>query len=167
MPRTTLQNMMSVLDPLKTFAWDLVLPRIPGTADTRPITFKCISTSIPGQGLEKVTWEGHGNRLHFTGRRIYDETWEATIIETRDAGTRESVIKWFEVSRSNKNTSGSYKSEYAVTGLLILYDDKNIPVRNIELVGVWVETMPSTQLDNSSGIIQYNVTFSIDMIDES
>lgn len=167
MAKTSIQNMLAVVDPLKTFQWDLAFPRIPGVSDSRPLSVKCVGTSIPGTSIEPISWEGHGMRLHFSGRRVFDETWEATIIESRDSTTRDSLISWMELVRSWRANSGAYKAQYAVPAEISLYDDANTVVRGIKLINVFPSQIGQITLDQGSSIVQYQATFSIDYFEEA
>lgn len=163
MSRTSLQDMLAVTDPLQKWNWDISFNRIPGFSDSRQLPIKATATSIPGTTIEAVQWEGHGIRLHFAGRRMYDETWEVTLIETRDNTTRDAMLAWKEMARSWVRNSGAYKSQYAVTADVTLYDDAGKAVKVINLVNVFPTAIGNVALDQSSGIIEYQVTFSLDL----
>lgn len=166
MGRTSLQNMLSVLDPMVTWNWDISIPRIPGVPDTRQLTFRAISTTLPETTIETTVWEGHGLRLQSAGRRRFADSWECTFIETRDAGTRDMILTWLEMIRSWGTNTGSYKSEYAVPIELTLYDDKPQPVRGIKLVNAWPTQLGSVSLSQGSEIVQYSVTFAFDLFED-
>ena len=166
MSRTHLKEVLSVQDPLQTWNWDIILASIPGLADPRGITYKCVSTQIPNSAVEQVPLEAHGVKLNFAGKRVWSQQWEATFFESRDSSTRDAFVNWHEMARSWQNNSGSYKSEYAVTGSLQLYDDRPLVVRTFELYGLFpLEVTPGT-LDQASQIIQYSVNFSYDWVSE-
>lgn len=162
MARTHLREVLSTLDPLQTWAWDVVLPYIPGVSDTRQVTYKCTSTQIPGSQTEQVPLEAHGVKLNFAGRRVWSGRWEATFFESRDSGTRDVFFRWMEFMRSWEQNSGSYKSEYAVTAALQLYDDRPTVVREIKLYGLFPMDLQDVQLEQTSEVLKYNVSFSYD-----
>lgn len=166
MARTNLNNMLSLLDPQLAYNWGVAIPRIPGIADSRQFTYRAISTSIPGTSIEAAQWEGHGMRLQSAGRRRYDDTWEVTLIETRDSATRDLLLAWKEFTRSWRNNSGAYKSEYAVPAELTMYDDKAVAVRGIKLINAWPSAIGQVQLSQSNEIVQYQVTFSFDLFED-
>jgi hypothetical protein len=68
--------------------------------------------------------------------------------------------------RSWNNNSGSYKSTYGVTGELALYDDLPQVVKSIRIRGLFPESVGDVALDQSSGVIQYSVTFSYDYTED-
>ena len=165
--RPGLQEVQSVQDPLMQWNWNILIPTIPGTGDTRDISYKAISTSIPSSSLEQVPLESHGIKLNFAGRRTWTGTWNVTMIETRTASTRDMLIKWMELARSWVNNSGSYKSRYGVMAELQLFDDIPTLVRSIVMVGMFPLEIGEATLDQSSGIVQYSVNFSYDYTDEA
>ena len=166
MSRTSLQNVQSIKDILQTWNWDVFFPFIPGVADTKPFSYKMISTVIPGTTVEQVPLEAHGVKLNFAGRRQWSGSWEATVVESRDVSTRQILVSWMEFQRSWKNNTGSYKQDYAVTGELVLYDDIPTEVSSIWMYGMFPMTVSDPALDNSSGIVTYSVTFSFDYTED-
>ena len=75
MARSGLQEVTSVLDVLQTWNWDVFINKIPGSSgDTRGLTYKCTSTSIPGSSVEQVKLEAHGVQLNYAGRRVWGQT---------------------------------------------------------------------------------------------
>jgi hypothetical protein len=38
--RTSLQDVRSLVDPLQTYNWDVIISAMPGTADSRTFTYK-------------------------------------------------------------------------------------------------------------------------------
>lgn len=166
MARTSIQTMMAVVDPLMSWDWEVAIPTIPGVDDTRQISVRATSTSIPGKSLEQQTWEGHGVKLRFAGKMSFDDTWELTLIEARDNKTRDIISTWIDYARSWLSNSGSYKSEYAVPVSLTLLDAKGTDIRDIQLVNAFPTQLGQATLDQGTGIVNYQVTFSFDYMVE-
>lgn len=166
MARTHLREVLSVQDPLQQWNWDLVLSTIPGVPNPRGLTYKCVSTQIPNSAVEQVGLEAHGVKLNFAGKRIWSQQWEATFFESRDSSTRDGFVAWHEFMRSWQNNSGSYKTEYAVTAGLQLYDDRPLVVREFQIVGLFPMEVTQSTLDQASEIIRYSVNFSYDYVIE-
>lgn len=162
MPRPSLQNILSLPDPQLAYNWSISIPRIPGIADSRQLSYRATSTSIPGTSIEAAQWEGHGLRLQSAGRRRFDDTWEFTMVEMRDSSTRDLLLTWMEYCRSWVKNTGAYKSEYAVPAELTLYDDKPSPVRGIQLINAWPSNIGAVQLSQSNEVVQYQITLSYD-----
>lgn len=168
MGRTSLSDLRSVGDPLQQWNWDLIIPNMPGTSNSRPFTIKCQTASIPGFEIEKVDVPLHGVQLEYAGRSVYSHTMEATVMETRDASTRDMLVKWKELTRSLKFNTGGVKDTYATNIQLVLYDDIPSIVRTINIYGAWVATVADSSLDGAtSSLVSYSVTFAYDWFDES
>lgn len=165
--RTSLQDVRSLPDPLQQYNWDVIIPIMPGTSDSRTFTFKAQSTSIPGFMLEQVPIALHGVELRYAGRANYSHSWQVTLIETRDVGTRDMLRRWQKISRNWQTNTGSYKDVYSTTVELVLYDDIPLEVKSLKLVGCWPETVDDSAVDNStSAAVTTGVTFSYDFIEE-
>jgi hypothetical protein len=168
MARTSLSDIRSLPDPLLSYNWDLILPRIPGYSDSKPFTFKCQTAAVPGMMLEQVPVALHGVELRYAGRKNYSHSMSVTILETRDMSSRAMFLAWNETARSWLNNTGSYKDVYGVNAELVLYDDIPTQIRKITLVGAWPEDVGEGSLDGSqSAAVTYTVQFSFDFsIDE-
>ena len=163
MGRTSLQNVQSLPDPLQQYNWDIIIPNMPGTADSRSFTYKAQTSSIPGSMLESVPIALHGVELRFAGRRNYSHSLPVTLIETRDVGTRDQMMGWMNLSRNWLTNTGSYKNVYSTTIEMVLYDDIPNVVKTIQLIGGWPETVDDTSMDSSqSGAVTTSITFSYD-----
>lgn len=167
MPRTSLQDARSLVDPLFTYNWDLIVPAMPGTPDSRTFTFKATSASIPGSMVEQVAVNLGPAELRYMGRENNSHSFAVTLHETRDVGTRGMLMRWKKLGRNNADNSGSYKSVYSTTIELVLYDDIPQVVKRIRLLGAFPETIDDSSLDRASGAVSTSVTFSYDdFIDE-
>ena len=162
MARPSLQNFLSLTDPQMTYNWSVSIPRIPGVSDSRQITLRATSTSLPGTSIEAAQYEAHGLRLQKSGRRRYEDTWELTLIETRDSMTRSMILAWFELTQSWENNVGAYKADCAVPVELSLYDDMAKIVRSIQLVNAWPSNLGQVALSQSNEVMQYQMTLSFD-----
>lgn len=168
MPRNSLLQGLAIQDVQSTWSWGIVIPRVPGTGDTRTLTSKCTSTSIPGSTIEQNKLEAQGGiQLNYAGRRLWEQTWNATFIETRDASTRKAFLDWMDLIRNPVLGVGSYKSVYAVPIELALYDDAGLQSRSIKLVNAFPTALGQANLDQNNGIVQYDVTFSYDITEET
>lgn len=165
--RTSLQQVASLPDPLQTWNWDIHIPNMPGTADSRSFTYKAQTSAIPGFMLESVPVALHGVELRFAGRANNSHSLSVSLIETRDVGTRDMMLRWSRMARDWLTNSGNYKSVYATTLYLTLLDDIPNTVRTIILYGAWPENVGDGSLDGSqSGVVMTEVTFSFDYFDD-
>ena len=167
MARTSLSDVDSLPDPLLSYNFDLVFPVIPGGGNTRQTTIKCMSTQLPGMQLEQQTAGLHGVEVSYAGRQVYTKTFTATYIETRDATTRKDFKRWMRVARNNRTNRGSYKSQYATTPTLYLYDDLPQIVETNLIRGCFPIDVQDVEMDGGAGtIVQVTITFSYDSVDD-
>lgn len=158
--RTSLQDVLSLQDPALSYNFDLFLPNIPGSSDTRDLTFKCMTTDLPGVAVDPVDVALHGVNIPFAGRKIYTHTLNATFLETADWMTREKFRRWNEFMRSWRNNSGALASAYKVDAQMVLYNDVPEVVRTTNLYGLYLETMAEVPLDGgASNLISLQCTF--------
>ena len=158
--RTSLQDVLSLQDPALSYNFDLFLPNIPGSSDTRDLTFKCMTTDLPGVALDAVDVALHGVNIPFAGRKVFTHTLNATFLETADWMTREKFRRWNEFIRSWDNNSGSLSSAYKVDSQIVLYNDVPEVVRTTNLIGLYPETVAEVQLDGgASNLISLQITF--------
>jgi len=158
--RTSLQDVLSLQDPALSYNFDLFLPNIPGSSDTRDLTFKCMTTDLPGVAVDPVDVALHGVNVPYAGRKIYTHTLNATFLETADWMTREKFRRWNEFIRSWRNNSGALASAYKVDSQMVLYNDVPQVVRTTNLYGLYLETMAEVQLDGgASNLISLQCTF--------
>lgn len=167
MGRTSLQDVLSLQDPAVSWNFDLFLPAIPGSSDTRNLTFKCMTTDLPGATIEAVGVSLHGVELQFAGRKTYTHTLNATFLETADYDTREKFRRWQESMRSWKNNTGTLAAQYKVTGQVVVYNDIPAVMKTVNVIGMWPETMAEVPLDGSqSSLITLQIGFKFDLWDD-
>jgi hypothetical protein len=159
--------MNAVTDPLWSWNWEVVIPFIPGVADSREMTVRAVSANLPGWAIEQMTWEAHARKRRFAGKLSYDDTWEMTAIETRDMKTRDMLTAWRDAARSWQGEgAGGYSADYAVPVELGLYDDKNLLARSVRIVNVFPLTLGQVQMDQGTGIVTYTCGFSMDYFED-
>lgn len=162
--RTSLQDVLSLQDPALSYNFDLFLPNIPGSSDTRDLTFKCMTTDLPGVAVDPVDVALHGVNVPFAGRKIFTHTLNATFLETADWMTREKFRRWNEFIRSWDNNSGSLASAYKVDSQIVVYNDVPEVVRTCNLIGLYPETLAEVPLDGgASNLITLQITFKYTM----
>lgn len=163
MPHTSYSDVRSLPDPLLSYNFDLIIPNLPGGGDTKRLTIKCQSTSIPGTSVDDVTVSLHGIDLKFAGRQMWSHTLQATYLETRDMGTRFAIKSWIEFCRNARLNSGNYKANYATIADLVLYDDTGKTVRTVRMEGFFPQTMDDGAVDGtSSTAVTIGVTWAYD-----
>ncbi len=165
MARTGLSDINSLADPALSWNFDLFLPIIPGSSDTRDLTFRCMSTDLPGTQLEPVDVELHGVRVPFAGRRMYTQEMNVTFLETVDWATRQKFFNWCDIARSWVNNSGTQSTGYKVAGQITCYDDIPNIAANNNIVGLFPSTVGEIQLDGAqNSVVTLQVTFKYTLI---
>lgn len=160
MARSGLFDVLSLQDPAMSYNFDLFLPNIPGSSDTRDLTFKCMTTDLPGVGLDNVDVALHGVTIPYAGRKIYTHTLNATFLEDSGWGSREKFRRWNESTRSWTGNSGSLSAAYKVNAAIAVYDDVPQLVRTCSLIGLWPETIGEVNLDGgASNLVTLQITF--------
>jgi hypothetical protein len=110
MARTSLADVSSVADPATSWNFDLFLPSIPGSSDTRALTYKCMTSALPAFSMDRVSVPLHGIELVYAGRKTYSHSFSTTFMESSDWSTRSQFYAWAENTRSWVNNTGSLAS---------------------------------------------------------
>lgn len=165
MTRTSLADVQSVADPAQTWNFDLFLPSIPGSSNTRNLTFKCMTTGLPGFSLDKVPVPLHGVEIQYAGRKVYSHQFNSQFMEASDWSTRDQFYNWSESARSWINNSGTMAAQYKVNGQIAVYNDLPQVSRTIKVLGMWPEVVGDVELDGSqSGLVTLQITWSFDLV---
>lgn len=159
--RSSLANMISIGDPAFTYNYDLYFPSIPGSADTRDLTFKCQSTDLPGFGVEVADVMAHGIKLPYAGAATFTQTLSVTFTESITWSVRDKLRKWKDSMRNWRTNKGLLSSQYMVDPQLVLWDDTPNVVRTIQIYRLFLETFQEIQLDGGNGntIVTAQATF--------
>lgn len=161
MARTSLEDAQSLDDPQFAHDFDLLLPFIPGTPDTRNITIACQTSDIPGFGLEVAEALLHGVKIPFASNATYEQVLNATFLLENNWRLYHQLREWQQRTRSWERNSGSLSSEYKVTAQLAFYDAPGNLVKAIECKGFFLENLQQMQGDGTNGttILSPSVTF--------
>ena len=164
MSKTNLDDIRGLTDPLLQHNFDLIIPQLPGGGNTRALTIKCMTANIPGSSVDDVTITLKGIDVKYAGRQVYSHTLSVTYLETRDLSTRDALNNWLKLCRSVRDDTGSYKSEYATLGMLVLYDDTGSVVRTVTMDGFFIQNMEDSAVDGSAGNspVTISATFAYD-----
>ena len=167
MARTSVMDLMAVGDPALSWNFDLFLPSIPGSSDTRDLTWKCMSTGLPGTEINRVPLQLHGVELVRMGSRNWTHTFNTTFLEAIDWQTRTKFFNWMEAGRSWSKNSGSESATYLVNGQISLYDDIPNVAKTIKVFGMWPSNIADVALDGSNGTghVALEITWSYDWTD--
>lgn len=165
MGRSSLADSQAVADPAQSWNFDLFLPAIPGSSSTQALTWKCMTTGLPGFALEKVVVPLHGTKLNYAGMKTYTGSFNSTFMEASDWSTRAQFYAWSESARSWLNNSGTFKSSYGVNGQIVVYNDLPQVSRTINVYGMWPETVNEVELDGgASTLVTLQIGWSFDYV---
>ena len=163
MARVGLADVNSLPDPLQQYQAEFYIPSVPGAGDGKGLRTRCRSFPIPGEQKDEVEVTLHGITLKYAGRTMYGHDLQLTFIETRDVYVMTKLKAWLAYSRDIINTAGTYKSQYATSGFVYLYDDTEQVVATIKLFNCFIKTMDDVSLDGTSSTpIEVNATISYD-----
>lgn len=168
MTRSSINDVLSLQDPAQSWNFDLFLPAIPGSSDTRDLTFKCMTTDMPGSSLEPVNVALHGVELKFAGRKTYTHTLNAQFMETSDWSTRTKFKNWCDSARSWKNNSGTLAAAYKVNAQIVVYNDLPAVVKTVQVTGLWPEAVQDVPLNGgASELVTLTIQFSYDFWEDA
>jgi hypothetical protein len=167
MSRSSLANVLSLADPAESWNFDLLLPTIPGSSDTRDLTYKCMTQELPGVGIENIEVALHGVTLNYAGRKTYTHTLASTFLETADWSTRQKFIAWNESIRSWLNNTGTLAAAYKTNAQLAIYNSLPQVVRTINVFGLWPETVSEVTMDGGqSAAVTLNISWRFDYVQD-
>lgn len=163
MARSSVFDLQAVADPAQQWNFDFFLPAIPGSSDTKQLTWRCMTTAMPGSQVGRVSAALHGVRLDYMGMREYSHTFNSTLMEAVDWQTRASMFAWMDAGRNWITNTGNFASVYKVTGQTVVYNDLPQVVRTCNVYGLWPEQIQDIELDGGQqNLISLNVTWAYD-----
>lgn len=163
MARVGLADINSLPDPLQSYQMEWYIPTIPGAGDGKGLKIRCRSFPIPGEQKDDVEVTLHGVTLKYAGRTTYSHDMALTFIETRDVYVMTRLKGWLAYSRDIINTAGTYKSQYAATSFIYMYDDALNVVSTVKLFNSFLKTMDDITTDGTASTpLEVNATISYD-----
>ena len=170
MSRSSLSDIQgSIIDPALPWNFDLIFDKLPTgmSGDTRALTIRCQSTSLPGVTHNQVEVALQGITLRYRGRKTYGGTFDVVFAENVDWSTYEIFRNWNKLMLSWQNNTGSSSAVYKVPVTIVTYNDAGEVVKEISVRGVWPQSVQDISLEGSDdGYVQPNITFSYDYVDE-
>jgi hypothetical protein len=164
MARTGLQDVSGIPDPALTWNFDLFLPAIPGSSNTSQLTYRCMSTGLPGSEMDRVDVQLHGIHLVRRGRRNWSHSFTSTFLEAVDWNTRNQFFNWMESAQSWVNNTGSPSSVYLVNGQIVVYTDAPAVAKTVQVMNMWPQQINDVELDGAQGgsHVSLQITWSYD-----
>jgi hypothetical protein len=154
MTRTSLQNVMSLADPAQSWNFDVFFPYLPGSASSSDLTFRAMTTDLPGTSLDVVEAALHGVVIPYAGRRMFTQRMDLTLMETSDWGLRNRLTNWVATARDWVSNSGNFWATYAISGVqLVTYNDVVQPSSVTQLTGVWPISIADVPLNGGESAL--------------
>lgn len=166
MPKPTLGQIESaVLDPMLSDNYQFLIPNLPaGVSDvSNQLLMLCRTATKPGITTNAVEVQLYGHTLEYAGNLTFAHDLTIEYVENRQAQISKILDDWSSLIRRFTTQHGAFKSEYAVTAYLDIFDQKGNVVRKYHIFGVWPSQVPDISFDGqASNIVSLSVTFKYD-----
>lgn len=163
MPKPSLDNILTIADPMLSDNFEFNIATVPGSGSTEPLRLQCKTAVKPGATLEQVTYDLFGHTVEFSGRLTYGHTMSVEYVENWQGTITRTFEKWQEYARTHKTQHGHFKSGYASNAELIIYNQVGDISLKYKIFNVWPTEVPDLSFDGSSATaLSLSVTLSYD-----
>ena len=153
----------SVLDPMLSDNFMLNIPNPPAGVNSGPLRIQCRTAAKPGFTINSVEVQVFGHTLEYASNLTFSHDISVDFVENRSGQITTALEAWGKLIRDNETQSGGYKSEYAVSGIFDVYDQKGTLVKQYKIENMWPSQIPDLSFDgSSSSVISLSVTFKYD-----
>lgn len=154
MGKPTLDDVLNVGDPMLNDNFDITFTRVPGGGDGRSLRIQCKSGIKPGMSVQQAEIELFGHKTVHAARKTFSNSMSMSWHEDRRGTIVQQMENWSEFCRSTRTQTGNYKSAYASTARLTIYDQVGSPVLNYNIVNCWPTEVNDLSFDGSGGTAQ-------------
>jgi hypothetical protein len=166
----SLDNLRTVLNPARTYLWNVKFVNPLGGGNTSVLEARCQSTSIPGRGVGEIVVPYKATAgVVFPGKATVDRNWTCTFIEGMNKEIWTIVNKW--QNAINNPATGLGQPDLTVKRTVIylsLQDQNDTEFLKIKLVGAFPKDRPSVPLSyEDDTAVHYSITFTFDYVDEA
>lgn len=165
MGKVTLTEVKSVGDPLLSDSFEILIPNLPTGLNSeggRNFRIQCKTIVKPGQTIEEVLQEAHGHTLRYAGRKTFSGTIPVEFIENSDLRMHSLCEDWMNIERTTEEQRGLFKSEYAVTAIMNIFDAKGATKETYEIHGFWCKSVQDLSFDGMATALPCNAEFAFD-----
>lgn len=166
MPKVTITEVQSLLDPLTSSLYELRFPTMAGVANSadgvRQLRIACQECSLPAKTTEAVDVEVHAHMLHYTGKVTYSGDLSITFVENRKMSIYNYLYDWQAYSKNHTNQLGEFKEQYAKPAELRVFDQKQAVVGAYKLFGFWISEIPEVTFNSDEAVVTLGCTFKYD-----
>lgn len=164
MPKPTLDNVLTIADPMLSDNFELLIPIVPGNPGlSEPLRLQCKTATKPGMTIEQVTYDLFGHTVEFAGRLTFSHTMSVEYVENYQGTITRIMEIWIELARGHKSQHGGFKSAYATNASLYIYDQTGAISLKYNIFNIFPTEVPELSFDGSSATaLSVSVTFSYD-----
>lgn len=165
MSKVTLTEMESIGDPLLSDSFEILIPNLPAGLNSqggRYFRMQCKTFTKPGATLEEVLQEAYGHTLRFAGKKTFSGSISCEFNENSQMRIYTVLEDWVNVIRSTEYQLGLFKSEYAVTATINIFDQKGAIKYAGELRGFFPKGLQDLTFDGTAAAVPVNCDFSYD-----
>lgn len=167
MPRITLDEVVSLGDPLLSDMFRLNFFRIPGsgTDATRlnQLSISCQQVTLPSRTVDPVEVALGGYSVMYGGRQTYSHDLQITFVETREMTIINTLSSWMDFIRDKQSQKGNLKKDYSTKATIEVYRLTGEIQDTYTLFNVWCNSLPEVQFDSTSAnLITVGASFQYD-----
>jgi hypothetical protein len=171
MPKATLSDIRSTIQPLTTYHWDVLIPQIPGGGDSVALSARAQSSTIPSKTADIITTRFKDVEIRNPGIKHYSESITLTFGETLDMKVAKAMRAWYELcsafdSNRQQHTVGAAGGTNPKTNIILNWLDGQTyaPVWELNCFGVWMRTYtaPRTFASGQSQDFSWSAEFVMD-----
>tara|TARA_B100000214_G_scaffold357534_2_gene317267 strand:+ start:73442 stop:73954 length:513 start_codon:yes stop_codon:yes gene_type:complete len=168
MTKPTLDDAISIGDPLLSDNYELSFPQLPdGINAGEALRIQCRTATKPGMTIEEVLIEVFGHTVRHAGKNTVTGSMSAEFAENSEMAIYKPLEQWVNYCRDHESQLGNFKADYAVTGTFRIFKQDGSEAAVYEIFGVWPKTVPDLSFDGSSSqALPVAVEFSFDYYKE-
>lgn len=167
MAKVNLTEFKSIGDPLLSDAFEIVIPNLPQGINSNAGRFfrmQCKTFTKPGSTLEEVLQEAYGHTLRYAGKRTFSGSISCEFVENSKMQIYTPLEDWIGIIRTVEEQLGLFKSEYAVTATINIFDQKGAVTYSAEIEGFWPKALQDISFDGGAQALPVNCEFAFDHV---
>ncbi len=139
-------------DILGAWRYELLITPPNNSGAIRPLCIRCQTVMFPGSGVDVMQIYLNGFLVHYRGRKIFSNQFQATFVEGADALTWLTLKAWQETVVQTWTGNGEYKAGYiSQSAVLNVYDAVGAsPAQVATIYNLWPSEVPDVQLEGTT-----------------
>ena len=168
MPKVTLDEAYSLLDPMLNDNFELLFTDIPGGGDGRQLRIQCLGAALPGASLQTVEVELFGHKLIFAARKTFSHSMTVALHEVYDARTYQALKDWAAVGRATQTQTGGFHDAYMRTAELTVFDQTGADAARWNIHRMFPTEISEYQFEGSGGqALRQDATFAYGYVERT